>query len=46
MFVTDLVVRQALTSQGLFGTIWTGLWHGAVVGAVVGLAGTFGASRR
>ncbi|WP_435178828.1 hypothetical protein [Actinacidiphila sp. bgisy145] len=45
MFLTDLVLRQVLTSQGFFGSVWTGLWHGAVVGAVVGLAGTFGRSR-
>jgi hypothetical protein len=46
MFLTDLVLRQILTSQGFFGTVWTGLWHGAVVGAVVGVAGTLGAARR
>jgi hypothetical protein len=46
MFLTDLVLRQVLTSQGFFGTVWTGLWHGAVVGAVVGVAGTLGAARR
>jgi hypothetical protein len=46
MFVTDFLVRQALTSQGFFGTVWTGLWHGAVVAAVVGVAGTVGAARR
>ncbi|SEG88160.1 hypothetical protein SAMN05216223_1195 [Actinacidiphila yanglinensis] len=45
MFLTDLVVRQALTSQGFFGSVWTGLWHGAVVAAVVGVAGTFSRSR-
>jgi hypothetical protein len=46
MFLTDLVLRQALTSEGLFGTLWTGLWHGAVVAAVVGTIGAEGASRR
>lgn len=46
MFLTDLVIRQALTSQGLFGTVWTGLWHGAVVAAVVGVVGAVGAARR
>lgn len=39
MFLTDIVLRQLLTSQGLFGSIWAGLWHGAVVGAVVGVVG-------
>jgi hypothetical protein len=46
MFVTDFVLRQVLTSQGFFSTIWTGLWHGAVVAAVVGVAGSVGASRK
>jgi hypothetical protein len=46
MFCGDIVIRQVLTSQGLFGTIWTGLWHGAVVAAVVGLAGSVSAARR
>ena len=46
MFLTDLVLRQALTGEGLFGTIWTGLWHGAVVGAVVGGVGAVAASRK
>jgi len=45
MFLTDLVVRQILTDQGFFGSIWTGLWHGAVVAAVVGVVGAVGASR-
>ena len=39
MFLTDIVVRQLLTSQGVFGSVWAGLWHGAVVGAVVGVVG-------
>ena len=39
MFFTDLVLRQVLTGQGFFSTIWTGLWHGAVVAAVVGVVG-------
>ncbi|NUS13231.1 MAG: hypothetical protein HOY69_17820 [Streptomyces sp.] len=46
MFVTDLVLRQVLTSEGFFGTVWTGLWHGAVVAAVVGGVGAVSASRR
>ena len=46
MFLTDVVVRQALTSEGLFGTVWTGLWHGAVVGAVVGSVGAVAAARK
>ncbi|WP_143172594.1 hypothetical protein [Actinacidiphila paucisporea] len=46
MFLSDLVIRQALTSQGFFSTLWTGLWHGAVVAAVVGAVGVVGASRK
>jgi hypothetical protein len=46
MFLTDFVIRQVLTSQGFFSTIWTGLWHGAVVAAVVGAAVSLGASRK
>ncbi|SCD31068.1 hypothetical protein GA0115240_10157 [Streptomyces sp. DvalAA-14] len=46
MFFSDLVIRQLLTSQGLFSTIWTGLWHGAVVAAVVGVVGSVSAARR
>ncbi|NJP47862.1 hypothetical protein [Actinacidiphila epipremni] len=46
MFFTDLVLRQVLTSQGFFGSVWTGLWHGAVVAAVVGCVGVVGAARR
>lgn len=46
MFLSDLVIRQVLTSQGFFSTLWTGLWHGAVVAAVVGGVGAIGASRK
>lgn len=46
MFCTDLVIRQVLTSQGLFSTIWTGLWHAALVAAVVGVVGSVAAARR
>jgi hypothetical protein len=46
MFLTDLVLRQALTSQGFFGTIATGVWHGVVVAAVVGAVGSVAASRK
>ncbi|MER5465150.1 hypothetical protein ABT010_31600 [Streptomyces sp. NPDC002668] len=44
MVATDVVVRQALTAQGLFGSLWDGLWRGALVVGVVGLVGRF--SRR
>ncbi|WP_326651717.1 hypothetical protein [Streptomyces sp. NBC_01750] len=44
MVATDVVVRQAFTAQGLFGSLWDGLWRGALVVGVVGLVGRF--SRR
>ncbi|MFI0724110.1 hypothetical protein [Streptomyces sp. NPDC021224] len=46
MFVTDVVLRQVLTSEGFFGSVWTGLWHGAVVAAVVGGIGAVSAARK
>lgn len=46
MLVSDFVIRQVLTSQGFFGSVWTGVWHGAVVAAVVGAVGTVAAARR
>ncbi|WP_328915342.1 MULTISPECIES: hypothetical protein [unclassified Streptomyces] len=45
MFFTDLVLRQVLTSQGFFSTILTGLWHAALVAAVVGVVGSVAAAR-
>jgi hypothetical protein len=46
MLLSDFVIRQVLTSQGFFGSVWTGVWHGAVVAAVVGAVGTVAAARR
>ncbi|MBD0738481.1 hypothetical protein BGM09_05065 [Streptomyces sp. CBMA29] len=46
MLVSDFVIREVLTSQGFFGSLWTGVWHGAVVAAVVGAVGTVSAARR
>jgi hypothetical protein len=46
MVVSDMVIRQALSSQGFFSSLWTGLWHGAVVAVVVGVVGAVGAARR
>ncbi len=41
MAATDVVVQQALTSQGIVGSVWDGLWMGLLVTAVVGLVGRF-----
>ncbi|MFI9588610.1 hypothetical protein ACIHCQ_44150 [Streptomyces sp. NPDC052236] len=44
MIVTDVVVHQIFTGQGLFGSLWDGLCRGALVVLVVGMVGRF--SRR
>ncbi|MBT2394302.1 hypothetical protein J7E87_34085 [Streptomyces sp. ISL-1] len=44
MVAADVVVQQALTAQGFFGSLWESLWRGALVMGVVGLVGRF--SRR
>lgn len=46
LLVTDLVLRQILTSEGFFGSLWDGLWRGALVAGVVGVVGSVAASRR
>lgn len=45
MVAADVVVHQALTTQGIFGSVWDGLWRGAMVVAVVGLVGRFSRGR-
>ncbi|WP_455362642.1 hypothetical protein [Streptomyces sp. SYSU K21746] len=40
LVVTDVVMRQILTAEGLFGSLWDGLWRGALVAGVVGLVGS------
>lgn len=39
MVATDVVVHQVLTAQGLFDSLWGGLWRGALVVGVVGIVG-------
>lgn len=46
LLVTDLVMRQFLTSEGFFGSLWDGLWRAAVVAGVVGGVGSVSAARR
>jgi hypothetical protein len=46
VLITDFLVRQILTSEGFFGSLWDGLWRAALVGAVVGVVGSVSASRR
>ncbi|GAA3373967.1 hypothetical protein GCM10020367_36010 [Streptomyces sannanensis] len=42
MVVSDVLIRQALTTGGFFSGLWDGLWRGAVVAGVVGLVGRMG----
>ncbi|MEU1623560.1 hypothetical protein ABZ479_40520 [Streptomyces sp. NPDC005722] len=46
LLVTDVVVRQVLTSEGFFGSLWDGLWRGALVAGVVGVVGSVAGKRR
>jgi hypothetical protein len=46
LLVTDLVMRQILTSEGFFGSLWDGLWRAVIVAGVVGVVGSVAASRR
>ena len=46
MFVSDVAIREVLTPFGLFGDLWDGLWHAAIVAAVVGVVGSVAAGRR
>ncbi|MFD9634331.1 hypothetical protein [Streptomyces violascens] len=42
MLLSDVVVRQVVTSEPLFTSVWDGLWRGVVVAGVVGLVGKVG----
>ncbi|MEV6652600.1 hypothetical protein [Streptomyces sp. NPDC051219] len=42
LVVTDVVMRQLLTAEGFFGSMWDGLWRSALVAGVVGLVGSRG----
>lgn len=46
LLVTDVIMRQILTSEGFFGSIWDGLWRAVIVAGVVGIVGSVAASRR
>ncbi len=46
MLVSDFVLRQVLTAQGFFGSLWDGVWRAALVAAVVGVVGSVSADRR
>ncbi|WP_328537395.1 hypothetical protein [Streptomyces sp. NBC_00344] len=46
MAVSDVLVRQLLSSEGFFSSVGDGIWRGIVVGGVVGLVGRYGGGRR
>jgi hypothetical protein len=46
LFVSDLVVREIVTSGGFFGNVWDALWRSVIVAAVIGVAGSVAGSRR
>jgi hypothetical protein len=45
MVASDVVMHQMLTMHGFFGSLWDGLWLGALVVAVVGMVGRFSSRR-
>ena len=44
--VTNTLTQFFLSSSGVFASIFTGLWHAAVLGVVIGVVGSVAASRR
>ena len=46
LFVTNTLTQFFLSSSGVFASIFTGLWHAAVLGVVVGVVGSVTAARR
>ena len=44
--VTNTLTQFFLSSSGVFASIFTGLWHAAVLGVVIGVVGSVTASRR
>ena len=44
--VTNTLTQFFLSSSGVFASIFTGLWHAAVLGAVIGVVGSVTAARR
>ncbi|MEZ0091477.1 hypothetical protein [Streptacidiphilus sp. EB129] len=46
LFVTNTLSQFFLSSSGVFASILTGLWHAAILGAVVGVVGAVAGARR
>lgn len=44
--VTNTITQYFLSSSGLFASIWTGLWHAAVLYAVVGVVSSVAGARK
>ena len=46
LWVTNTITQLFLGGSGIFASIFTGLWHAAVLGAVIGVVGSVTAARR
>ncbi|MFC1410617.1 hypothetical protein ACEZCY_17175 [Streptacidiphilus sp. N1-12] len=46
LFVTNTVTQYLLSGDGIFFSIWTGLWHAAILGAIVGVVSSVASTRR
>ncbi|MEV0281868.1 hypothetical protein AB0I22_36535 [Streptomyces sp. NPDC050610] len=46
LLVSDFLMRQILTGEGFFGSLWDGLWRGVLVAGVIGLIGAMSGARR
>jgi hypothetical protein len=44
--VTNTLTQFFLSSSGVFASIWTGLWHAAILGVIIGVVGQVAGSRR
>ncbi|MEY9840749.1 hypothetical protein ABH941_006021 [Streptacidiphilus sp. EB103A] len=46
LFVTNTITQYILSSDGVFMSIFTALWHAAILGAIVGVVGAVAGARR
>jgi hypothetical protein len=44
--VTNTVTQFLLSGDGVFFSIWTGLWHAAILGVILGVVGSVASARR
>lgn len=46
LFISNTVAQFLLSSSGIFGSIWAGLWPAVLIGAIIGVVGSVAATRR